>query len=277
MSDKKHLQHPTSTNNVQPYSKMGDDRRQTSGSLRVGTAEESRNAPGQHIRLTIDSTSSRHKDGSLPGVKEMPGSRQGSRLHSAASSRNQKRIDEINSRNGESPSKTLEEWVEILRNEFTIQIDGLFREKMKEFIEFIEEYISVEDQVDPDQDHIIHAFYREHNTLNKTNENFRLLEYKRKKYLEAKKKKRSESPPKTRIVTEMTPPNRDYLQHRDDSIVQNQYPGTEVNSIVNLQNASSHQTSGASPLGAKHTAYQKLAKSIDKPIFGIHSGRVGNL
>ena len=55
---------------------------------------------------------------------------------------------------------------------------------MKEFIEFIEEYVNVEDQIDVDGDNVIHAFYREHNTLQKTHENFRLLEYKRKKYLE---------------------------------------------------------------------------------------------
>ena len=54
---------------------------------------------------------------------------------------------------------------------------------MKEFIEFIEESLDIDDQIDPEKDNVIHAFYREHNTLQKTNENFRLLEYKRKKYL----------------------------------------------------------------------------------------------
>ena len=65
---------------------------------------------------------------------------------------------------------------------------------MQEFVEFIEEYVNVDDQVDVTQDNVIHAFYREHNTLNKMNENFRLLEYKRKKYLESKKN--SKSPPR---------------------------------------------------------------------------------
>lgn len=37
------------------------------------------------------------------------------------------------------------EWVDILREEFTIKIEGLFREKMKEFTEFIEESLDVED------------------------------------------------------------------------------------------------------------------------------------
>ena len=70
---------------------------------------------------------------------------------------------------------------------------------MKEFIDFVEDYIEVEDQIDPEQDNVIHAFYRKHNTLQKTNENFRLLEYKRKKYIEKKKnsparQKKAQSP-----------------------------------------------------------------------------------
>ena len=59
----------------------------------------------------------------------------------------------------------------------------LFRNKMQEFIEFIEEVVDVDDQIDVDKDNVVHTFYRDHNTLNKMNENFRLLEYKRKKYI----------------------------------------------------------------------------------------------
>ena len=54
-------------------------------------------------------------------------------------------------------------------------------------MEFIEESLDVDDQINPDSENVIHAFYREHNTLHKMNENFRLLEYKRKKYLEKQK------------------------------------------------------------------------------------------
>ena len=54
---------------------------------------------------------------------------------------------------------------------------------MQEFIDFIEEVVDVDDQIDPEKDHVIHSFYRKHNTLQKMNENFRLLEYKRKKYI----------------------------------------------------------------------------------------------
>ena len=64
---------------------------------------------------------------------------------------------------------------------------------MQEFIEFVEEVVDVDDQIDTSKDDVIHAFYREHNTLNKMHENFRLLEYKRKQYI---KKKKSNSPPK---------------------------------------------------------------------------------
>mgnify|MGYP006975444287 CR=1 FL=1 len=84
---------------------------------------------------------------------------------------------------GRSEQRPCLEWVEELRNEFTDYINELFRKKMQEFIEFIEETVDVDDQIDTDQDHVIHAFYREHNTLQKMNENFRLLEDKRKKYI----------------------------------------------------------------------------------------------
>lgn len=67
---------------------------------------------------------------------------------------------------------------------------------MKEFTDFIEEVVEVEDQTDPDNNNIIHAFYRNHNTLNKMNENFRLLEYKRKQYIKQQKERKSQSPPK---------------------------------------------------------------------------------
>ena len=53
----------------------------------------------------------------------------------------------------------------------------------------------------PEQDNVIHAFYRKHNTLQKTNENFRLLEFKRKKYIEKKKN----SPPRQRKANSPSP------------------------------------------------------------------------
>ena len=45
---------------------------------------------------------------------------------------------------------------------------------MQEFVDFIEDTLEVTDQIDVNKDHVIDAFYREHNTLNKMNENFRL-------------------------------------------------------------------------------------------------------
>ena len=46
---------------------------------------------------------------------------------------------------GRSEEKPCIEWVDILRNEFTDYINELFRKKMQEFIDFIEEYVNVED------------------------------------------------------------------------------------------------------------------------------------
>lgn len=57
---------------------------------------------------------------------------------------------------------------------------------MKEFIDFIEDKLEVEDQVDVTKENVIDTFYKKNNTVNKMNENFRLLEFKRKKYLERK-------------------------------------------------------------------------------------------
>ena len=110
---------------------------------------------------------------------------------------------------GKSSKQPCEDWVEILRNEFKDHINVLFRKKMQEFIEFIEEVVDVEDQIDVSKDHVIHTFYREHNTLQKMNENFRLLEYKRKKYLQAKKN--SNSPPKSGITSTLTNPQKNFL------------------------------------------------------------------
>ena len=74
-----------------------------------------------------------------------------------------------------------------MKKELHDHIEQLFRKRMQEFIDFIEEVVAYEEQIDTDQDNVIHAFYKEHNTLNKMNENFRLLEYKRKKYIEKRK------------------------------------------------------------------------------------------
>jgi len=128
---------------------------------------------------------------------------------SAASSRRDKSVNDCPKCRGETDKRPCLEWVDILREEFTSHIDGLFSRRMQEFIDFIEEYINLEDQIDPEQDNVIHAFYRKHNTLQKTNENFRLLEYKRKKYLEQRKQRNSESP-EIRAVgsANITPPRQ---------------------------------------------------------------------
>ena len=59
---------------------------------------------------------------------------------------------------------------------------------MKEFIDFIEDKLEVEDQVDVTKENVIDTFYKKNNTMNKMNENFRLLEFKRKMYIERKQR-----------------------------------------------------------------------------------------
>ena len=103
---------------------------------------------------------------------------------------------------GQSEKRPCEEWVAELRTDFTDYIDALFRKKMQEFIEFIEETVDVDDQIDTDKDHVIHAFYREHNTLQKMHENFRLLEYKRKKYIQKKQASNSKSPKRAQLLNQ---------------------------------------------------------------------------
>ena len=53
----------------------------------------------------------------------------------------------------------------MLEDKFKDYIDELFRKKMQEFIDFIEEAVDIDDQIDLENDHVIHSFYREHNTL----------------------------------------------------------------------------------------------------------------
>lgn len=98
---------------------------------------------------------------------------------------------------GKTLQRPCQEYVDILREEFKIHIESLFANKMRDFIAFIEETVTLEDQVDVEKDHIIHAFYREHNSLNKMHDNLRLMEYKRKVYAE-KKKQKSNSPERER-------------------------------------------------------------------------------
>jgi len=73
-----------------------------------------------------------------------------SRTSSAVSNKRSTVLQKCGKCKGLSDARPCEEYVEELRNEFTIQIDTLFRNKMKEFINFIEEVLDVEDQIDPE-------------------------------------------------------------------------------------------------------------------------------
>lgn len=87
---------------------------------------------------------------------------------------------------GESFKRPCLDYVDELRDEFRTLIEKLFHKRMREFIDFIEDKLEVEDQVDVTKENVIDTFYKKNNTVNKMNENFRLLEFKRKKYLERK-------------------------------------------------------------------------------------------
>ena len=53
----------------------------------------------------------------------------------------------------------------------------MFTEKQKSFIKFIEGDIDIETQVDVEGDNVLHSFYKNHNTVNKMYDNFRLCKY----------------------------------------------------------------------------------------------------
>lgn len=131
-----------------------------------------------------------------------------------------------------------------------IYIDGLFGKRMQEFVDFIEDTLEVTDQVDVNKDHVIDAFYREHNTLNKMNENFRLLEYKRKVYLKRKREKGNSQSPS---------PEHNKIS-RDDIPSPNKFFKT------NLRTASQHLNSLQDPIRAVNSKFMNIThmnKSIN--------------
>ena len=68
--------------------------------------------------------------------------------------------------------------IKALRGELEEYLNELFERRQKEFIKFIENDFDIEDQVDPHSGDVISAFYKNHNTLNKMNDNFRLCKLK---------------------------------------------------------------------------------------------------
>ena len=144
------------------------------------------NRGADKFNMTMNSVSSKHSGQNLK-FDPSTGIREEGRMGS------QDPLNNCPKCNGTSEKRPCEEWVQLLEEKFTDYINELFRKKMQEFIDFIEEAVDVEDQIDPEQDHVIHSFYRQHNTLQKMHENFRLLEYKRKKYILQKKDERSRS------------------------------------------------------------------------------------
>ena len=56
-------------------------------------------------------------------------------------------------------------------------LDTMFAKRMQEFIDFIENDLEIENQVNIESDTILTTFYKNHNTVNKMYDNFRLCKY----------------------------------------------------------------------------------------------------
>ena len=77
-----------------------------------------------------------------------------------------------------NPQRPCKMIIKALRGELEEYLNELFERRQKEFIKFIENDFDIEDQVDPNSGDVISAFYKNHNTLNKMNDNFRLCKLK---------------------------------------------------------------------------------------------------
>lgn len=64
-----------------------------------------------------------------------------------------------------------------MKEELLDYINELFHQRMKSLIKFIENDLSIEDQVNVDGDSVLDTFYKNHNTVNKMYDNFRLCKF----------------------------------------------------------------------------------------------------
>ena len=67
--------------------------------------------------------------------------------------------------------------IRALRKELIEYLDKLFETRQRNFIKFIENDLNIEEQLDPRNENVINAFYKNHNTVNKMYDNFRLCKY----------------------------------------------------------------------------------------------------
>ena len=64
--------------------------------------------------------------------------------------------------------------IRVICSELKEYVDSLFSTRQKNFINFIENDLQIEEQIDPDDKNVINTFYKNHNTVNKMYDNFRL-------------------------------------------------------------------------------------------------------
>ena len=67
--------------------------------------------------------------------------------------------------------------IKVLRAELKEYVDRLFAQRQKDFINFIENDLQIEEQIDPSDKNVINTFYKNHNTVNKMYDNFRLCKF----------------------------------------------------------------------------------------------------
>ena len=67
--------------------------------------------------------------------------------------------------------------MKVLRKQLVDYLDELFEARQRNFIKFIENDLNIEEQLDPRNKNVLSTFYKNHNTVNKMYDNFRLCKY----------------------------------------------------------------------------------------------------
>ena len=76
--------------------------------------------------------------------------------------------------NGHGYGGPCQEAIIIVKDELKSYLDSMFAKRMQEFINFIENDLEIENQVNIESDTVLATFYKNHNTVNKMYDNFRL-------------------------------------------------------------------------------------------------------
>ena len=67
--------------------------------------------------------------------------------------------------------------MKVLRKQLVDYLDELFEARQRNFIKFIENDLNIEEQLDPRNKNVLSTFYKNHNTVNKMYDNFRLCKF----------------------------------------------------------------------------------------------------